>query len=366
MKKVFHISGMQKEILLSYFLKISHKKYKDLLQVFSSLDNAWSATAVQLKQTGWPDEFINEFVEWRKNLDEEQIQKTLDKEGIRCITIHDDEYPPLLKQIYDPPFCLFVRGKLDQPKPWLGVVGPRKISPYGKQVVDLIIPRLAEAGITIVSGLALGVDGFAHHATIKAKGNTVAVLAGGVDKNSVAPNIHQKLGEAIIESGGAVISEYPPFTAPQNYSFPKRNRIIAGMCMGTLVIEASQDSGSLITAQCALDANREVFAVPQNITSLTSVGTNNLLKIGAHLVTNAQDVLDILGIVTATIETKKIVGDNPEETKILEILSQEPVHIDDIIKNSKLENRVVSSTLTLMEIQGKVKNIGGMMYILGT
>lgn len=353
---------MQKEILLSFFLKISHKKYKDLLRVFSSLENAWSASASQLKITGWPDEFIAEFLEWRDNLDEEKIQNTLDKEGIRCVTIHDKEYPHLLKEIFDPPFCLFVRGELTQKEPLLGVVGPRKISSYGKQVVELLVPPLVQAGVTIVSGLALGVDGFAHHATLQAKGKTLAVLGGGIDDKTIAPTAHFQLAKKILEDGGALISEYPPFAVPTNYTFPKRNRILAGMCVGTLVIEASEKSGSLITAQCALDSNREVFSVPQNITSVTAFGTNNLLKMGAHVVTSSEDILNVLGI-TSKQEKKKVVGENAEEKILLKILSTDPVHIDEILKLSKLEHRVVNSTLTLMEIKGMIKNVGGMMYV---
>lgn len=357
---------MKIEIALSYFQKITPKRYKDLVRVFHDTEDIWKAPAKSFAATGWEKNFIAEFLTWKDSFDQVGAEQILEKEGIQCIVLNDSDYPRLLKEIYDPPFCLFIRGEIKHKEPWLGVVGPRKISSYGKQVVDLIVPNLAEAGITIVSGLALGVDGFAHDATLKAHGKTIAVLAGGVDKNSIAPTIHQKLAEAIIAEGGAVLSEYPPFTEPMNYSFPRRNRIIAGMCVGTLVIEASEKSGSLITAQCALDANREVFAVPQNITSLTSVGTNNLLKMGARLVTNAQDILEVLGITTETVKIKKIVGDTSEEEQILQLLSQEPLSIDDIIKNSKLENRIVNSTLTLMEIKGKVKNLGGMMYILGT
>lgn len=353
---------MQKEILLSFFLKISHKKYKDLLRVFSSLENAWSANATQFKQTGWPDEFISEFIEWRDHLDEEKIQNTLDKEGIRCITINDPEYPRLLKEIYDPPFCLFVRGNLMHSEPWLGVVGPRKISAYGKQVVDLLVPPLVQSGVTIVSGLALGVDGFAHNATLKAKGNTIAVLGGGIDDKTIAPTAHFQLAKKILEDGGVILSEYPPYTEPTNYTFPKRNRILAGMCIGTLVIEASEKSGSLITAQCALESNREVFAVPQNITSSTSVGVNNLIKMGAHVVTSSEDILNVLGI-ASTFEKKNIVGESAEENILLQILSSDPMHIDEILIQSKLEHRVINSTLTLMEIKGMVKNVGGMMYV---
>ena len=356
---------MKKEILLSYFLKISYKKYQDLKKVFSSLDEAWDVSPKEFKRTGWDESFIQEFFEWKNSLDEIKIQNELQTEGIICVTQEDANYPALLKQIYDPPICLFVRGNLTQEKFPLGVVGPRKPSSYGQQVTHSLVTPLAEAGVTIVSGLALGIDGLAHEAACQVKGKTIAVLAGGVDQHSIQPSAHRGLAQKIIELGGAIISEYPPGTAPLNYSFPKRNRIIAGMTLGTLVIEATEASGTLITAQCALDGNREVFAVPQNITSLTSIGTNNLLKMGAKLVTSSQDILEALNLQeTKQIPAPPVKADSPTEAKILEWIHTEPIHIDAIIKQSKMESRVVSSTLSLMEMKGKIKNTGGMMYIL--
>jgi len=356
---------MKKEILLSYFLKISYKKYQDLKKVFSSLDEAWNAPANEFKRTGWDEAFIREFFEWKNSLDEIKIQNELQAEGILCLTPDDANYPALLKQIYDPPICLFVRGALTQDPFPLGVVGPRKPSAYGRQVTQNLVSSLAEAGVTIVSGLALGIDGLAHEAACHARGKTIAVLAGGVDHHSIQPSAHRGLAQKIIELGGTIISEYPPGTAPLHYSFPKRNRIIAGMSLGTLVIEATEASGTLITAQCALDSNREVFAVPQNITSLTSVGTNNLLKMGAKLVTDSQDILEVLNLQhTKHIPAPTVQPDTPTEAKILEWMHTDPIHIDDIIKHSKMESRVVTSTLSLMEMKGKVKNLGGMMYIL--
>lgn len=355
---------MKIEVALSYFLKLTPKRYKDLVRVFHHTEDIWQAPAKSFTATGWEENFIAEFVTWKNSFDQDEVQKVLERENIHCITMESPDYPALLKEIYDPPLCLFVRGKMPLLNSPLAVVGTRNASSYGKQITDSLVTPLAQAGITIVSGLALGIDGRAHQATLDAGGTTIAVLGGGVDKNSVQPSINRKLAEEIIAKGGALLSEYPPFTQPIKYSFPKRNRIIAGMTLGTLVIEAGDASGTLITAQCALDSNRDVFAVPQNITSPTSIGVNNLLKMGARLVTNAQDILDVLGIAAEKTLKKKITGDSKEETAILDCLSQEPIHIDDIIKNSTLESRTVNSTLTLMEMKGKVKNMGGMMYIL--
>lgn len=356
---------MKKEILLSYFAKISYKKYRDLKKVFSSLDEAWVASPQEFKRIGWDEIFIKEFFEWKNSLNETKIQNELDNEGIMCVTQDDANYPRLLKQIYDPPICLFVRGNLTQEKFPLAVVGPRKPSSYGQQVTHSLVTQLAEVGVTIVSGLALGIDGLAHQAACSGNGKTIAVLAGGVDAHSIQPTANRGLAQKIIEKGGAIISEYPPGSAPQNYSFPKRNRIIAGMSLGTLVIEATEASGTLITAQCALESNRDVFAIPQNITSLTSVGTNNLLKMGAKLVTNSQDILEALNLQhTKYIPPSTVHPDNPVEAKILEWIHTDPIHIDAIIKQCAMESRVVSSTLSLMEMKGKVKNLGGMMYIL--
>lgn len=357
---------MRKEILLSYFPKITSKRYQQLLAVFSSLDNVWEANHSNLKQTKWDENLIHQFVLWRDEIDEEKIEKILEHEKITCLTKEDENYPELLKEIYDPPFCLFVRGELKSDDFNLAVVGTRKYSTYGKQVTEELVSELAGQGITIISGLALGIDGLAHQAALQASGKTIAVLGTGINKQHIYPAAHKMLAEKIIDSGGAVISEYPPGTLPTTYTFPRRNRIIAGMSLGTMVIEAGEGSGALITAQCSVDNNRELFTIPQNITSSTSVGTNSLLKTGAHPVTSAQDVIDALDLqdVKKFIANKEIIPDSPTEAKLLEHLSREPIHVDNLVKKTGLDSPTVNSTLTLMEMKGKVRNLGGMMYVL--
>lgn len=357
---------MRKEVLLAHFPKITPKRYQQLLAAFSSLDQVWEAEFDEFKKIGFDDTLIHEFLTWREHVDEEKIQKILDNEQMECITLHDKNYPTLLKQIYDPPFCLFVRGKLNNDGYNLAVVGTRKFTRYGKQVTEELIHELAQSGITIVSGLAFGIDSIAHETTVKAQGKTIAVLGSGINRAHIYPSAHRELSEKIIKNNGALISEYPPGTVPNIYTFPRRNRIIAGMSLGTLVIEAAEKSGALITAECAVENGREVFAIPQNITSGTSIGPHNLIKTGAKLVTNAQDIIDTLDLhdIAQYVTNTEILPDSPIEAELLHILTKEPIHVDQITKQSKLSSREINATLVLMEMKGKVKNLGGMMYVL--
>ncbi|MCX6740775.1 MAG: DNA-processing protein DprA [Candidatus Parcubacteria bacterium] len=279
---------------------------------------------------------------------------------IQKIDLANPNYPKLLKEIYDPPKQLYVWGDLRAEENYpLAIVGTRKISSYGKQVTTELTRNLAKAGLTIISGLALGVDGLAHQACLDVGGRTIAVLGSGLKR--IYPALHQKLAEKIVLSGGAVISEYEPNQGPTKWTFPLRNRIVAGMSLGTLVIEAPEGSGALITASCSLELGREVFAVPGNIYQQNSFGNNQLLKTGAKVVTSTQDVLDAFNLELAT-EKKEIKAANEEEKIILAILINEPLSIDEIIKQSKLEASIISSTLVMMEMMGKIKNLGGGKY----
>ncbi|MFA6427781.1 MAG: DNA-processing protein DprA [Candidatus Magasanikbacteria bacterium] len=357
---------MNKEILLAHFPKITVKRYRDLLGVFSSIENVWRAEFDELKKTRWDDQLVHEFLVWREHIDQNKIEEHLQKEHIHCVTNEDSEYPELLKQIYDPPFCLFVRGKLKTDAFNLAVVGTRKYTPYGKQVTEEIVGELARQGIVIISGLAFGIDSIAHAVTIKNQGTTIGILGSGIDDDHIYPVAHRELAQTIIERGGAIISEYPPGTQPSTFTFPRRNRIIAGMSLGTLVIEAGEQSGALITAQVALDSGREVFAIPQNITSRTAKGPNNLIKMGARAVTSVQDILDALNLqnISQYVTNTEVLPDSPSEAHILAHVSKEPIHVDELIKKSGLNSQTVNSTLTLMEMKGKVRNVGGMMYVL--
>ncbi len=358
---------MNKEVLFAFFPKMTPKRMRDVSHFFSSFEAAWHAREQDLRQIGWKDTLIAEFFAWRQSIDEKNILEALKKDRIETIPFSDERYPPLLRELYDPPLCLFVRGTLDTEHPLVAVVGPRKHSAYGKHVTETLVTDLAKHGISIVSGLALGIDGIAHTSTLDAHGKTIAVLGSGIDSESIYPRFHVGLAERIIENGGAIISEYPPGTKATSYTFPARNRIIAGLSRGVLVIEATESSGACITAQCAIDMNREVCAVPQNITSPTSAGVHRLIQQGAHLVTSADDIITLLNLthLSTHTENRHILPDSPAEADILAALSREPTHVDRILKSSTLPSHMIMSTLTLLEMKGKIRNLGGMHYVLG-
>lgn len=307
-------------------------------------------------------------VEIRKivnNYNSKILVEKYQKLGIKVVCIKSGDYPKLLQEISDPPAVLFYKGKMgDGDELGLAVVGSRKYSNYGKQVVHDIVHNLAKENITIVSGMALGIDSLAHKTTLEAKGRTIGVLANGLDM--IYPSSNRALAEGILANDGLLVSENPPGTPPYKSNFPLRNRIIAGMSLGTLVIEAARKSGTLLTAKAALDYNRELFAIPGNIFSPTSEGANNLIKYGAKLVNDSQDILKELNIETKVKcqKAQKVLPSSKEEVIILELLHpEEPVHVDKIVKKSKLDVSVVSSKLIFMEMKGMVKNIGANNYI---
>lgn len=350
----------------AFWPKMTLVRWRTLTARGESAEALWNKPAAFFSSAQWSDEIVADFVTWRAKFDEVKMVAILAREGIRVITIEDVDYPGLLKEIYDPPFALFVRGTLSLGSSAIGVVGTRAMTVYGKQVTGEIVGPLARAGCTIVSGLALGIDGEAHRTTLAHSGVTIAVLGTGNDAAHVYPAAHRQLANDIVAHGGAVISEYPPGSSATAYSFPARNRIIAGLTRGTLVIEAGESSGALITASCALDNGREVFTIPQNITSPTSIGPNHLLKNGAKLVTSADDIFEVFGVVapSAASERQEIPASvTATERTILLLLSRTPLHVDALIVSSALAGPIVMSTLTLLEIKGLVKNMGSMMYI---
>ncbi|OGI25673.1 MAG: DNA protecting protein DprA, partial [Candidatus Moranbacteria bacterium RBG_13_45_13] len=236
---------------------------------------------------------------------------------------------------------------------------------YGRRVTENLTRDLVRAGLTIVSGLALGIDGIAHNATLDAEGSTIAVLGTGIDDTTIYPREHFNLAKRILADGGALITEQPPKTPSLKQNFPARNRIMAGLTLGTLVVEAAADSGSLITAQFALEQNREVFAVPGDIFSPQSTGANSLIKRGAKLTNSAADILDEFNVSrTQPALALKIFKPRTEEEKtIWKILSNEPLHIDKISKMARLETAAVASVLGIMEIEDAVRDVGGKNYI---
>ena len=359
---------MKTEALLAHFPKMTPKRFAEMMHVFDSPRAFFESDKRTItKKLGWKNPLVDAFVTWRNAVDEIRIEKIMKQEQITVLTKDDERYPDLLKTIYDPPFCLFARGTLNFSRCYpLAVVGTRKCTPYGTQVTQEMVGMLARHGITIVSGLALGIDGIAHETTLQAGGNTIAVLGSGINRHHVYPAAHRQLADRIIEKGGAIISEFPPGTLPSKFTFPRRNRIISGLSLGTLVIEAAEKSGALITSSCALDHGREIFAVPHPITSKTGMGPNKLIKEGAHIVTSAEDIIDILNLreLETYTQNKQIIPDTPVEAKLLKYLSREPSHVDALTKASGLTSSEVNSTLTIMEMKGHVRNIGNMQYVL--
>jgi len=283
-------------------------------------------------------------------------------EEIRILKIGDKNYPKLLKKIKDAPEVIYYRGELNPGEQCFAIVGTRRFSSYGKQVALEIAGDLAETGLTIVSGLAPGIDTFAHTAAVERRKRTIAVLGTGLDEKSIYPQSNLKLAQRILETGGCLISEYPPGTRGTQFTFPKRNRIISGLSLGILVVEAKERSGALITAEWAKKQGRKIFAIPGPIHSLNSRGCHYLIKQGAKLVERANDILKELNLPYSTSGVGYLTGGTPEENLILEVLKEGPLYIDKIIEKTKLSAQKVASNLAILEIKGKVKNLGANVY----
>lgn len=346
--------------------KIGATRLTKLFNFFHSMEEAWRASFSELRAAGLDENVASDFLAKKMTIDPAAEWDKLVKENIGILTINDEKYPKLLKEIWNPPAILYVRGQFPEDDELnLAVVGTRKISPYGRQITSILVGDLVKNGMNIVSGLALGVDAVAHESAVNMGGKTVAVLGSGIDDESIYPVQNRHLAHRIVETGGAVVSEYPLGTIALPTNFPHRNRIVSGLSRGTLVVEAAEESGALITAQCALEQNREVFAVPGSVFSPVSIGPNKLIKMGARAVTSVEDVLETLNLahIADFIQNKKTIPASPEEEKILENLSAEPTHVDKIIFASGLDAAKVGAILTLMEMKGMVKNLGGMNYI---
>ena len=348
--------------------KIGPMRMKRIWHYFQSMQLAWSADKVDLTQAGLEEQIAEEIILKRGDIDLNNILEIMARENIKAVTLADDFYPKLLQEIYAPPPILFYQGEFNSAKDEfsLAIVGTRKLSNYGRQVTPEITKALAESGLVIISGLALGIDSIAHETALESGGRTTAVLGSGLDREHIYPAANHNLCAKIIASGGAIISEYPPGTESLRQHFPQRNRIISGLSLGTLIIEAPEESGALLTARFALEQNREIFAIPGSIYSPNSLGPNNLIRMGAKLVTRAEDILEALdlNLVKEYVETKKIIPDSAEEAKILAHLSHEPIHFNELVKLTKLDTSVLNSTLTLMEMKGRVRNLGSLMYVI--
>lgn len=352
----------------SYWVGFNHVKgigpvrVKTLLDFFGDLNIAWHAGHDDLRAAGLPEKVLDHFIQYRNTVEPDKILENITRKNIKIFTWQDEGYPRRLKEIEQPPPVLYVRGELLLEDEWaIAIVGTRRVTGYGRQVSNDIAEFLAHNHVTVVSGMARGVDGIAHTAALKAGGRTIAVLGCGVD--IIYPPESHHLAEQIIEHG-ALLSDYPPGTPPDSANFPPRNRIISGLSMATVVTEAGNGSGALITATFAVEQGRDVFAVPGNIFSPQSEGVNNLISQGARPMLNAKDILDTLNIqqIQEHRAARQILPADEVEAAVLRVLSALPKHIDEIRALSGLPIEKVSATLTMLELKGMVFHHGGMQY----
>lgn len=334
-----------------------------LLDYFGDLDLAWLADSRELARAGLEAKTVEVVVARRREIDLDAAMAKIERLGLQVLTLADPGYPEPLRHVYGPPPLLYVRGALAEADQWaVAVVGTRRATAYGREVAERLAGELARAGVTIVSGLAKGIDSHAHRAALAAGGRTIAVLGSGPDV--IYPAENAGLARQIVEQG-ALVTEYPPGAPPDAANFPVRNRIISGLSRGVLIVEAGESSGALITADFALDQGRDIFAVPGNIFWPTSVGTHKLIQQGAKLVRAVEDILQELNLtqVHQQLEMRHLLPENETEAQLLQLLSAEPQHIDELVRQSDLSAHLVSATLTMMELKGMVRQVGAMTYV---
>ena len=361
-----NLQELQYWIAFNQLLEFGPKRFAKLINYFPSLETAWQAANSELIKAGIEERIVAKLADKKPSINPAQELAKVDQLGLKVVTIKDEAYPAKLKEIANPPPLLYCRGEVFKPQDEfaLAVVGTRKITPYGEQITQDLVLQLTQAGLIIVSGLALGIDALAHKTCLSAQGRTLAVLGNGLD--SIYPAANLPLARRILDSGGLIMSEFPLGTPSFKSNFPHRNRIISGLSLGTLVIEAAAGSGSLITASIALDQNREIFAVPGPINSSASTGPNQLIKQGAIPVSSAQDILQALNLEKAKNfnQVREILADSQEEEIIIKLLTSTNMTIDDIIKKSQLDAKTINSILVGMELKGKLRKITGNTYTL--
>jgi len=344
---------------------IGPARLKKLLDHFGDAEKAWHAAPLDLARAGLDRKSLQSLLASRDRLDLDAELRRIQDAGAQVLTLQDEAYPRLLRSINLPPPVLYFKGSYLPADEWaVAVVGTRHAKTYGREVTRYLAGDLARNNITIVSGLALGIDAEAHRAALEAGGRTMAVLGSGLD--ILYPAENSTLAGDIMASG-ALITEYPLGTKPDRGNFPPRNRIISGLSLGTLVTQAGEGSGALITAYYALEQGREVFAVPGSILDRGCSGTNRLIQQGeAKLVLRAADVLEELNLtmVSEQAQVRAVVPENETEACLLRHLSEEPLHVDELGRAVGLPIAQVSGALALMELKGLVRQTGGMHYVL--
>ena len=357
-------------VILNLIPGVGALRIKRLLEYFGTPERILSAPASELRKIeGIGREFAGRITRWKETVDVGRELELVEMQGAHVITLGDENYPPLLREIYAPPPVLYVKGDISvNGGRSIAIVGTRHPSFYGRMVTEDLSKKLAMRGFTIVSGLARGIDSAAHKGTLAAKGRTVAVLGCGID--TVYPPENAKLMEEIVNSG-AVVTEFPIGTRPDRSNFPRRNRIISGLSLGVVVVEAAKRSGSLITSNFALEQGREVFAVPGKVDSPGSYGTHRLIKDGAKLVQNVDDILEELGMqIRSCAEKSPDAGSGgtqldlkEDEKKVYELLSSDPCHIDVVCGQINLPVGKVSSILMMLEVKGLISQLPGKQFV---
>jgi DNA processing protein len=338
-------------------------RFQSLLNAFGSAEAAWNANPEALRSAGLSQKIVENLLQVRGRNNLEQIWERMQARNINVLTWEDKVYPRRLKDIEQPPPVLYTLGTILPEDEWaVAVVGTRRVTAYGRQVAEELGASLARSGVTVVSGLARGVDAVTHQAALNAGGRTLAILGSGVDR--IYPPEHRCLAEQIAEQG-AVISDYAPGTPPDAVNFPPRNRIISGLSIAVVVVEAGITSGALITAAFAAEQGRDVFAVPGNIKAPQSEGSNRLIQQGARPLLDVNEVLESLNLsgVTEQRAARAVIPADETETNLIDVLSQEPLHVDEIREQTGMPIDQVSAALALMELKGLVRHLGGMNYI---
>ncbi len=338
-------------------------RMQNLIAYFGDLESAWNANVNELIESGLGAKLAEKIAAARKDINLEQVWAKIEAQGIKILTWADAEYPNRLREIDQPPPVLYIRGEYLQDDVFaVALVGTRKVTAYGRQATEEIASFLAANGITVISGLARGVDAIAHQSALQAGGRTIAVLGSGVDK--IYPPEHRGLAEQIIERG-AIVSDYAVGTPPDASNFPPRNRIISGLSLAVVVIEAAETSGALITAEFAAEQGREVFAVPGSIFAPQSKGANKLIQNGALPLLSPDDLMQALDLTRIGEQktARKILPADETEAKVLSLLSSEPRHVDEIRRQAGLPIEKISAALALMELKGMVRQVGGMNYV---
>lgn len=366
------MTNLEKERLaaLSFnsFFKIGPRNISKLLLYFGSLDRAYRANFQDLRQAGIKESLIYDFLNFRRNFSPAIVLNKLKQEDIKYLYFKEPSYPILLKEIFDPPTVIYFKGSMDfNFEKCLAIIGSRKHGYYGEKVIESLITPLIEQGIIIVSGLASGIDSLAHQKTLDNKGKTIAVLGSSLEKKFIYPAQNRFLADNIIKSGGALISEFPLGTAPLKQNFPQRNRIISGLSQAVLIVEAQERSGSLITANQALEQGRELMVVPGSIFSEFSAGANTLISKGAKLIRNSDDILECFSEknLIETSETKvkdkiPLLLDNDEEKIIFSLIKRsfdrsEIINSEKIENLTKLDTATINSTLSILEVKNLIK-----------